>query len=53
MNTEDDGEVELNIREPQVGSPVLASLTDDDGTIRGQSLALVQERRYSDTTNGR
>ena len=36
-NAEDPGVVKLNAREPQVGKPVLASLTDEDGTIRGQS----------------
>ena len=37
VNAEDDGTVSLNAREPQVGRPVLATLDDKDGTIRGQS----------------
>ena len=35
-NAEDPGEVELNAREPQIDRAVLATLTDEDGTIRGQ-----------------
>ena len=36
-NAEDAGEVTLTVREPQVGKQALASLSDQDGTIRGQT----------------
>ena len=36
QNAEDNGSVELNAREPQVGKAVVASLSDGDGTVRGQ-----------------
>jgi hypothetical protein len=36
-NVEDAGSVTLNAREPQVGKQVLATLSDQDGTIRSQS----------------
>ena len=36
-NSEDEGSVSINVREPQVGKQALASLSDEDGTVRGQS----------------
>ena len=36
-NAEDGGEVSLTAREPQVDRPVVASLSDEDGTISGAS----------------
>ena len=33
-NEEDDGKVELSQLEPQIGTPVIARLTDEDGDIR-------------------
>ena len=30
-NAEDDGEITLSTRQPQVGVPITASLTDEDG----------------------
>ena len=40
----------LNAREPQVGKQVLASLSDQDGTIRGQSWQWYRNA-VSDTTD--
>ena len=37
VNAEDDGVVTPSQREPQVGKEVVASLSDQDGNIRGQS----------------
>ena len=36
LNAEDGGTVKLNAREPQIGKSVTATLSDPDGTIRGQ-----------------
>ena len=36
-NAEDPGIVSFNAREPQVGKAVIATLDDEDGTVRGQS----------------
>ena len=48
-NAEDAGSVDLNAREPQVGKQVLASLSDQDGTIRDQSWQWY--RNATDTTS--
>ena len=37
VNAEDDGTVTPTQREPQIGKEVVASLSDEDGNIRGQS----------------
>ena len=37
VDGEDDGEVELSALEPQVGRPVLATLTDEDGGVTAVS----------------
>ena len=36
-NAEDDGKVELSQLEPQIGTPVIARLTDEDGGISNPS----------------
>ena len=38
---EDDGSVSLNAREPQIGKSVTATLSDQDGTVRGQTWHVV------------
>ena len=50
VNAEDDGEVSLNAREPQVGKVVLATLDDKDGTVRGQSWKWYRNATDSTTT---
>ena len=50
VNAEDAGSVTLNAREPQVGKQVLASLSDQDGTIRSQSWQWYRNAA-SDTTD--
>ena len=48
-NAEDDGTVTPTQREPQIGKEVVASLSDEDGNIRGQ---LWQWYKFVDATDG-
>ena len=49
-NAEDGGTVKLNAREPQVGKAVIATLTDKDGTVRGQSWVWAKVDETNPTT---
>ena len=44
-NVEDPGVVKINAREPQIGKAIIATVTDEDGTVRGQSVAMGEGRR--------